>query len=116
MAQKFREANLHITTGSAFCVSCEMTQELAREFVHDVLSPTLYEFGEGSYYSESEWSMVKGQWQSRLWDEETYARLLQIKQTWDPQHIFGCRHCVGDEEEPAFVSQRTLPSWRYKLQ
>ena len=82
-------------------------------WVHNVLSPTLYELGEAAYYSESEYSMDNGQWQERLWDKETYDRLLNIKNLWDPEHLFECRHCVGDEE-PAFdIGPSTLPSWRY---
>ena len=64
-------------------------------------------------YSESEYSMTKGQWQNRLWDEETYSRLLEVKQTWDPEHVFQCRHCIGDEEQPIRVNEKTLPSWRH---
>ena len=102
-----------MTTGSAFNINNNLSDEEKYAFVHDVLSPGIYKFGAGSYYSESEYTMDKGQWQTRFWDEETYARLLEIKQTWDPEHIFGCRHCIGDEEDPIEISERTLPSWRY---
>ena len=44
---------------------------------------------------------------------ETYSRLLQVKQMWDPEHIFQCRHCIGDEELPIRVNEQTMPSWRY---
>ena len=56
--------------------------------------------------------MENGQWQNRLWDAETYANLLSIKNTWDPEHVFHCRHCVGDGEEAKEVTRETLPSWR----
>ena len=113
MAKKFREANLHTTTGLTININGDLTPEQATQFVHEVLSPELYKYGKGSYYSESEYTMTKGQWQTRLWDAETYTRLLEIKQTWDPEHIFACRHCIGDEEAPTSVTQKTLPSWRY---
>ena len=58
-------------------------------------------------------TLTKGQWQARLWDMETYSRLLQVKQMWDPEHIFQCRHCIGDEELPIRVNEQTMPSWRY---
>ena len=32
---------------------------------------------------------------------------------WDPSMVFGCRHCVGDEERPGIVTKDTLPSWRF---
>ncbi len=54
--------------------------------------------GEGSYFSESEYTM--DDWQTRLWGKENYDRLASIKQVWDPTHIFGCRHCIGDGLEP----------------
>ena len=83
------------------------------EWVHNVLSPALYELGEAAYYSESEYSMENGQWQERLWDKQTYDRLLNIKNLWDPEHLFECRHCVGDEEPALDIGPSTLPSWRY---
>ena len=100
-----------MTTGGSFRIDEGLTLEEANNFVHEVLSPAIYKYGSGSYYSESEYSM--DQWQQRIWDDETYAKLLDIKQTWDPEHVFGCRHCVGDEEEPVPISLKTLPSWRY---
>jgi hypothetical protein len=112
VAKKFREADLHVTTGSGGSIDGSLNFEEKTKFIHDVLGPELYQYGEGSYYSESEYSMAKGQWQNRLWDEETYQKLLEIKQTWDPEHIFGCRHCVGDEEDPILVNAKTMPSWR----
>ena len=59
--------------------------------------------------------MENGQWQERLWDKETYDRLLNIKNLWDPEHLFECRHCVGNGEPVLSVGPNTLPSWRYKL-
>uniref|UniRef100_A0A6B2L472 FAD-binding PCMH-type domain-containing protein n=1 Tax=Arcella intermedia TaxID=1963864 RepID=A0A6B2L472_9EUKA len=55
--------------------------------------PTFYKLGEYSYFSESAFSMDS--WQNRYWGPN-YPRLLQIKQTMDPQNKFWCHHCVGD--------------------
>ena len=32
---------------------------------------------------------------------------------WDPTMVFGCHHCVGDEEEPRVITKDTLPYWRF---
>ena len=113
MAKKFREANIHITTSASFNFEQNLSPEDNVAFVHEILSPELYKYGTGSYYSESEYSMEKGQWQNRLWDQETYSKLLEVKQTWDPEHLFHCRHCIGDEEQPLNVNEKTMPSWRH---
>ena len=68
MAAKFREAKLHLTTMGAFSFQGEPTNEENAQFIHNVMGPTLYKWGEGSYYSESEHCMEPGQWQARLWD------------------------------------------------
>ena len=107
VSKAFREANLHVTTESTVNLSGNITESVRNEFVHEILSPALYQFGSGSYYSESEYSMDEGQWQKRLWDHETYQKLLEVKNRWDPEHIFGCRHCVGYGEEPEEVSDKT---------
>jgi hypothetical protein len=31
-------------------------------------------YGEGSYYSESEYSLGKGEWQARFWTSDIYQR------------------------------------------
>ena len=112
VAKKFRQAEMHMTTNTAFNLG-GITSEESTRWVHEVLSPALYEYGSGSYYSESEYSMKNGQWQNRLWDQETYDRLLAIKQTWDPEHVFSCRHCVGDESPEQAITEQTMPSWRF---
>lgn len=33
---------------------------------------------------------------------------------WDPTMVFGCRHCIGDEETSGIITKDTLPSWRYE--
>ena len=112
VAKKFRQADMHMTTNTGFNLFGISSEESTR-WIHEVLSPALYKYGAGSYYSESEYSMKNGQWQNRLWDQETYDRLLAIKQTWDPEHVFSCRHCVGDESPALQVNEQTMPSWRF---
>ena len=113
MTKAFRNAQVHISTLGTININNDLTIDQKHEFVHEVLGPALYQFSSGSYYSESEYSMTKGQWQERFWEPETYQRLLQVKQTWDPEHVFSCRHCIGHEEMELEISERTLPSWRF---
>lgn len=51
-----------------------------------------YALGNYSYFSESAYDMDN--WQNRYWGAN-YERLLSIKKSWDPQGVFGCRHCIG---------------------
>ena len=59
------------------------------------LDGNMYKFGNHSYFSESAYTMAN--WKERLWGAETYAKLLAIKQQWDPTQVFWCRHCVGSD-------------------
>eukprot|EP00004_Rigifila_ramosa_P022888 TRINITY_DN634_c0_g1_i7.p1 TRINITY_DN634_c0_g1~~TRINITY_DN634_c0_g1_i7.p1 ORF type:complete len:571 (-),score=80.38 TRINITY_DN634_c0_g1_i7:37-1749(-) len=56
----------------------------------------LYSLGSKTYFSESAYDMPD--WKTRLWDEDDYAKLLEIKRQIDPTQVFWCRHCIGDEE------------------
>ena len=60
VAKKFREANLHVTTSGNFNFAGDLTPDDEMAFVHWVLSPELYKYGTGSYYSESEYTMTEG--------------------------------------------------------
>eukprot|EP00040_Diaphanoeca_grandis_P010652 m.54611 g.54611 ORF g.54611 m.54611 type:complete len:73 (-) comp21941_c1_seq1:48-266(-) len=53
-----------------------------------------YDLGDNSYMSESAFEMP--QWQQRLWGDN-YNRLLEIKQKYDPNNVFWCHHCIGDD-------------------
>ena len=55
---------------------------------------TWYSLGANSYFSESAYTMEN--WQERYWGDN-YARLLEVKQEYDPKNFFWCRHCVGSE-------------------
>ena len=32
---------------------------------------------------------------------------------WDPTMVFGCHHCVGDEEPARDINEDALPYWRF---
>jgi len=53
-----------------------------------------YALGRYSYFSESAYDMPD--WKSRLWGPH-FERLSETKRKWDPNGLFHCRHCVGDE-------------------
>lgn len=113
VSRAFREARVHVKTGSATNILEDLTEQQKEDYVHRVLGPQIYQFGSASYYSESEYSLSPGQWQNRFWGQENYDKLLNIKNTWDPEHIFGCRHCIGDEEQPQAINNSTMPPWRH---
>ncbi|KAM0251884.1 hypothetical protein ACHAQJ_007997 [Trichoderma viride] len=48
--------------------------------------------GGGAYFNEA--SLAEPEWQQTYFGDN-YSRLLHIKQTYDPDHIFDCWKCVG---------------------
>ena len=50
-----------------------------------------------SYFNEAEYTLDPGHWERRFWGEDNHAKLLKIKRKYDPDFVFGCRHCVGSE-------------------
>jgi len=53
-----------------------------------------YALGRYSYFGECAFEMPD--WKSRLWGPH-FERLSETKRKWDPNGLFYCRHCVGDE-------------------
>src|SRR5262249_3972865 len=51
--------------------------------------------GMGAYVNEADY--FEPDWQQSFWGD-SYARLLEIKQRYDPDRLFWCHHCVGSEE------------------
>jgi FAD/FMN-containing dehydrogenase len=51
----------------------------------------------GSMYPNLADPWVEG-WQREFWGEEKYARLLEIKNRYDPRGLLGCRRCVGFDD------------------
>eukprot|EP00475_Leptophrys_vorax_P035987 TRINITY_DN6003_c0_g2_i1.p1 TRINITY_DN6003_c0_g2~~TRINITY_DN6003_c0_g2_i1.p1 ORF type:complete len:558 (+),score=124.73 TRINITY_DN6003_c0_g2_i1:21-1694(+) len=72
----FRTAMIHLVVG-------RWTEEQMREF---------YTLGESSYFSESAYLMEH--WQQRYWGPNL-GRLSEVKRSWDPSNVFGCRHCIS---------------------
>ena len=48
----------------------------------------------GVYWLECDYN--EPNWQLQSWGAPNYARLLSIKQAYDPNNMFMCHHCVGD--------------------
>jgi len=53
-----------------------------------------YALGRYSYFGECAYEMPD--WKSRLWGPH-FERLSETKRKWEPNGLFHCRHCVGDE-------------------
>ena len=49
----------------------------------------------GSYVNEGDW--LDPHWQLSFWGRKNYARLLTIKNLYDPDGLFVCPRCVGSE-------------------
>ena len=74
-----------------------LTYEQKMEWMHFSLGPAMYKYSNSSYFNEAEYNLGPGQWQDRFWGAAIYGKLLKIKQKFDPELIFSCRHCVGSE-------------------
>jgi hypothetical protein len=49
----------------------------------------------GSYWNEAD--VADPEWQVSHWGAANYARLLSVKDAYDPAGLFVCHHCVGSE-------------------
>ena len=54
-------------------------------------------YGYGIYSNEENYGCDNCDWRDSFWGKEHYDRLLKIKQKWDPDQVFWCYHCVGDD-------------------
>ena len=90
----FRKARMSMTCGSAWATSGPYTPT---EKLADDWASKLYKYGDGSYYNEPQSNLED--WKTGFWgSDETYSRLLKIKNEVDPELLFNCHHCVGYEE------------------
>ncbi|GMH78661.1 hypothetical protein TL16_g07890 [Triparma laevis f. inornata] len=66
---------------------------------HDTMDAVYELLGDHCYQSECayEISEAAGGWKKRVYGEQ-YDKLLAIKMKYDPDEVFWCRHCIGDEE------------------
>ena len=69
--------------------------ELVREFYKAVRKFREDTPGAGAYFNEADF--FEDNWQDAFWGMENYARLLEIKNKWDPEQLFYCHNCVGAE-------------------
>jgi hypothetical protein len=56
-------------------------------------------------------SPTEPDWPNALWGEDQYAKLLELKEKYDPNKVFNCWHCVGyvGEEFPDMDSDPVCP-------
>ena len=72
---------VHVSALSYISLGKELTVDEKVDFAHSVIGPAMYRFSEGSYYSESEYSLRGGEWGERFWGSEIYEQLLQVKKS-----------------------------------
>ena len=78
---KILSLQVHVSALSYISLGKELTVEEKVDFAHSVIGPAMYRFSEGSYYSESEYSLRGGEWGERFWGSEIYEQLLQVKKS-----------------------------------
>mmetsp|Transcript_9647 Transcript_9647/g.19623 ORF Transcript_9647/g.19623 Transcript_9647/m.19623 type:complete len:561 (+) Transcript_9647:197-1879(+) len=67
---------------------------------HDAMDLAYSSLGSTNCYQNEcafEVSDEAGGWKAMVFGEQ-YERLLKVKKKYDPEGLFWCRHCVGDEE------------------
>eukprot|EP01084_Bolivina_argentea_P080076 145096_1 len=67
----------------------------AMDIVHEY-EPKLRSYGLGIYSNEENADCIDCDWKYEFWGDH-YDKLLSVKQKWDPNLVFWCKHCVGDE-------------------
>ena len=90
----FNVLNLDVTSSTQ---NRSQTFKQDEEWMKYILGPEMYKFSNASYFNEAEYTLEPGQWERRFWGEEHHAKLVGYKKTYDPDQIFACRHCIGDE-------------------
>lgn len=73
--------------------SREMREEIIPLFRN--VAPEIH--GGGAYLNEANVDFPEGEWQAAFYGEENYRRLWEIKQKWDPEHVFYATTAVGSE-------------------
>ena len=69
---------MHVSALGYISLGKEMSVEEKVDFAHSVVGPAMYKFSEGSYYSESEYSLHKEEWGKRFWGRDIYNQLLKV--------------------------------------
>lgn len=90
----FRNAFLHL-------IAVPRAGEISPED-EAAIKAAMYNLGENSYFSESEYTLPGDSWKARYWGDN-YAKLAQVKKEWDPTSFFWCRHCVGSDWVPSHL-------------
>ena len=105
MAQSYEDNSSSISPAfrsSHICLTCAVrlnpgNQEEEINNFRKIFVQDMYSLGKGAYPNEAEFDLEN--WQVELWGSmERYNRLLEVKKSWDPNGLFWCHHCVGDEE------------------
>ena len=84
ITSSMRNALFHVVTGGGSHATMDVWYE---------------RLGDNSYQNECayEISQASGGWKKRIFGEK-HGELLAIKNKYDPEGLFWCQHCVGDEE------------------
>ena len=81
LSHKIPPVQVHVSALSYISLGKELTVDEKVDFAHSVIGPAMYRFSEGSYYSESEYSLQGNEWGERFWGSEIYKQLLQVKKS-----------------------------------
>ena len=84
--------DIQILCNTTILENCESSQDFI-----DAMNNFRYETpGAGSYFNQADF--FEPDFQDNFWGHEIYAKLLDIKMTWDPNGLFYCHNCVGSEQ------------------
>ena len=96
----FRKAYWQVFNNDVNSNKIKMTNRQKDEWMHATFAPLMYQYSTSSYFNEAEYTLEPEQWERRFWGEENHCKLLEHKRKYDPDQVFGCRHCVGNEAGP----------------
>ena len=93
----FRKASFNVLNLDVTSARQNKTFKQDEEWMKFILGPEMYKFSNASYFNEAEYTLEPGHWEERFWGKENHCKLVDIKKSQDPNSIFACRHCVGNE-------------------
>ncbi|KAH8901275.1 FAD-binding domain-containing protein [Thozetella sp. PMI_491] len=100
LTQTWYDAVWHFETSGRLAVTATYAQRL--EFMTNITTVSVKAaelMGPGSGAYQNEANPFAPQWQEAFWGASNYAKLLRIKNKYDPSRLLKCWKCVGFDEQ-----------------
>ena len=97
ISQEFRKSSFEVFNRGVMSTKLHLTFQQKEDWMHYTLAPQIYKYTNTSNFNLNEYTQSPGQWERRFWGKENHCKLVEIKKRHDPDQMFACRHCIGDE-------------------